>query len=161
MIHVLIDTTFVHHKFRNQSTSQRSRFGSEQRKLVKAVELQGSNCRTTFNFARESLVIRMRTTSSSVSVTTLELLRGLPFIQCVAHCNAEFLQTILGLVLRLVGLILLSVLLSLVPFDQFRTEINSLFTTILRLIVDSRRSSAFLDVTLNSSMMSRPCQFRG
>ena len=51
--------------------------------------------------------------SSFISVTALELSCGFPFSQCVAHGNAEFLQTILGLVLRLVGLILISVLLCL------------------------------------------------
>ena len=36
-----------------------------------------------------------------------------PFSLCVAHGNAEFLQTVFGLVLRLVGLILISVRLCL------------------------------------------------
>ena len=57
-----------------------------------------------------------------------------PFSLCVAH------------------LILISVLLSLAPSDQFRTEPTSLLTTIIRLIVDSTLLCVF-DVTLNSSMM--------
>ena len=63
------------------------------------------------------------------------------FSKCVAHGKAVVLQTILGLVLRLVGLIIISVLsLPLAPSDQFRTETTSLLTTILPLIVDSQRT---------------------
>ena len=93
---------------RNQSTTQRSRF--DPKKIRQVDGTPGLRSRT-FIFARQSSVIRMRTMSSSVSVTALELLRGFPFGQCVAHGNAEFLQTSLGLVLRLVGLILISVTL--------------------------------------------------
>ena len=101
-INVLIDTTFVRvasgqqrrrnrlfthtpthdgeyvHCITNSGANQHhSVHGSIQRKLVKAMKLQGSGCRTTFNFAsRENRrLIRMRSMSSSLSVTPLELLR--------------------------------------------------------------------------------------
>ena len=44
------------------------------KKLVKAMELQGSSCRATFNFTSESSVLGMRTMFSSASVTAFELL---------------------------------------------------------------------------------------
>ena len=90
---------------------------------------------------------------SSVSVTALELSCGFPFSQCAAHGNAEFIQTILGLVLRLVGLGLISVLLSLAPSDQFRTETTSLLTTCCGWSWDRRTFFCVFDETLNSSMM--------
>ena len=102
VINVLIDTTFVRvasgqqrrrnrlfthtpthdgeyvHCITNSGANQHhSVRGTIQRKLVKAMELQGSGCRTTFNFASREIrrLIRMRSMSSSVSVTPLELLR--------------------------------------------------------------------------------------
>ena len=113
VFHVLIDTTFVraatvaindavvfshthtdpcwgirplHHKFRNQSTSQRSRFHPKETR--QGNELQGSSCRTTFNFAQESLVIRMRTLF--VSVSALELLRGFPSVSVLHMVTRNF-----------------------------------------------------------------------
>ena len=48
------------HCVTNSGTNQHhNASGSIQRKLVNAMELQGSGCHTTFNFARESSVIRM------------------------------------------------------------------------------------------------------
>ena len=44
------------------------------KKLVKAMELQHSSCRATFNFTSESSVFGMRTMFSSASVTAFELL---------------------------------------------------------------------------------------
>ena len=62
-------------------------------------------------FTCESSVIRMRSMYSSVSVTALDLPREFSLSLCVSHNNAEFLQTTLGLVLRLVDLVLISGLL--------------------------------------------------
>ena len=65
----------------------------------------------------------MRTMSSSVSVTALELLRGFPSISVLHTVTRNFSKTILGLVLRLVGLILISVLLCLtLIFDFFLVQ---------------------------------------
>ena len=79
------------------------------KKLVKAMELQGSNCRTIFNFTSESSVLGMRTMFSSASVTAIELFVSFPR----SVCNAEFLQTFLDLVLQPVDLVLVLELLCL------------------------------------------------
>ena len=78
------------------------------KKLVKAMELQGFSCRTIFNFISESSVLGMRTMFSSASVTYRTFV-SFPR----SMCNAEFLQTILDLVLQLVDLILILELLCL------------------------------------------------
>ena len=54
------------------------------KKLVKAMELQGSSCRAIFNFTSESSVLKMRTMRTSAFVTTLELLRA-SLGQCVTR----------------------------------------------------------------------------
>ena len=93
--------------------------------------------------------------SSSVSVTAVELSRGFPFSQCVAHCNAVFLSPKQSRPRTSTRWPFphLDPSLSLAPSSQFRTETTSLLTTILWLIVDSTHSSASVDVTLSSSMM--------
>ena len=125
--HVFIDTTFVRaattpvhthrslmgirplrHKFRNQSTSQRSRFHSKKTRQGNGTpKLQLSHniqlrSRVVGNQNVNHVLIRACHHSRTSS--------WVPSSQFVAHGNAEFIQTILGLVLRLVGLILISVL---------------------------------------------------
>ena len=89
-------------------------------------------------------MIRMRTVTSSVSVTTLELLHKFPSVSVLhsrPRTSTRWPHPHLG------------TSLSLAPSDQFRTETTFILTTILWLIVDLTDSFAFFDVTLNSSMM--------
>ena len=79
------DGEYAHCIINSGTNQHHSIRGSIQRKLVKTMELQGSSCHTTFNFTGESSVIRMRTMSSSVSVTALVLSRCFLFSQCVAN----------------------------------------------------------------------------
>ena len=98
-------------------------------------------------------MIRMRTMSSSVSVTALELLRGFPSVSMLhtvtRYLSKPFSASFFDSLASSSSLLLLS----LAPSDQFWTETTSFLTTILWLIVDSTHSSAFFNVTLNSSMM--------
>ena len=136
VFHVLIDTTFVraatvaindavvfshthtdpcwgirplHHKFRNQSTSQRSRFHPKETR-------QGNGTpglQLSHNIQFRSRVVSHQ---NAHPVRVRQCSRTSPWVpigQCVAHGNAEFLQTMPGFVLRLVRLILISVLLCL------------------------------------------------
>ena len=128
-----------------KSTSQHSRFHPKKTR-------QGN--RTPRLQLSHNIQLRVRAVGDQDAIHVLLRVRHrsrtspwVPFSQCVAHGNAEVLQTILGTVLRPVGLILIWVLLSLAPSDQFRTK---------TLIVDSTHSSASFDVTLNSPMMFCP-----
>ena len=56
----------------------------------KAIKLHGSKCRTTFNFIRESSVVRIRTMSSSVSVTALQFSYGFPSVSVLRSVTRDF-----------------------------------------------------------------------
>ena len=129
-VHTHIHDGGYAHRITNCGTNQRhSVRGSIQRKLVKTMELQGFSWSTAFNFARESLVIRTRTMSSSVSVTALELLCGFPSVSVLPTVTRNFSKPFSTF--------------RLAPSDQFRTETTSPVTTVIRLIVGSKHSSAF------------------
>ena len=113
----------LHRKFQNLSTSQRSRFhpnktrqgnGTPRLQLSHSVQLRS---RVVGDQDENHVLIRVRHRSRTSPWVSLS--------QCVAHGNTEFLQTILGLVLRLVGIILISVLLCLAILCVFDVTLNS------------------------------------
>ena len=110
------------------------------------MELQGSSCRTTSNFARESLVIRMRTISSSV--TALVLLRGFPSVSVLHMVTRNLSKPSIRWLHPHLG-----TSVSLAPSDQFRTETTSPLTTIIRVDRGLNAILCVFDVTLNSSIM--------
>ena len=113
VIHVLIDTTFVRAatvatnddaivcSHTHRSMTGNTPTASEILETINITAIafpsnenssKQSSCGTIQLRSRESSVIRMRTMSSSVSVTALELFPWVFFSQCVAHGNAEFLE---------------------------------------------------------------------
>ena len=92
---------------RNQSTSQRSRFHSKKTRQGNGTpKLQLSH-----NIQLRSRIVGFQNVNH-VLIRVCHHSRTsswVPSSQFVAHGNAEFIQSILGLVLRLVGLILISV----------------------------------------------------
>ena len=90
------------------------------KKLVKAMELQLSR-----NVQLHIRIVDARDANHFLIRVRHRFRTSASFTRSV--CNAEFLQTILDLVLQLVDLILILELLSLAPFDQLRTETTSLF----------------------------------
>ena len=136
--HVLIDTTFVRvaivasttqssvHTYasnpkpiniteRSRSTQSSPRQRNSKAPVVAQHSTFSLHMRDVGDLDANHVLIRVRHRSRTST--------WVPFNQCAAHGNAEFFQTILGLVLRFVGLILISVLLCLtLSFDFFLVQ---------------------------------------
>ena len=112
---------YAHCSTNSRTSQQHSVRGSIQRKPVKAIELQGLHM-------SHNVQLRLRVlgdqNANHVLIHVRHRSRTSPW---VPHVRV-LLQTILGLVLRLVDLILISdATLPLAPSDQCRTETTSLF----------------------------------